>query len=224
MNTHLHLLEAYTNLLRAWDAPQLRQSLNALILIMLEHIIDRRRGRMKMHFNAGWTSLTHQVSYGHDIEASWLLVEAAEVLGDPELLTEARQVALHMAQVVHDEGLNSDGSLRDHDQSNEKTWWVQAEALVGFLNAYQLSGKPHFLQAFTGSWQFIQEALLDRQHGEWIWGLDASGAPAPLYKAGLWKAPYHNGRACLEVIRRLQEIRPQDVPSPGQRLAPDSTP
>jgi mannobiose 2-epimerase len=206
MNTHLHMLEAYTNLLRAWESPQLRDRLHALIRIMLEHIIDQKSGQMELHFSAEWKSLTDHVSYGHDIEASWLLVEAAELLGDEKLLAEVVQLALYMAQVVYDEGLNSDGSLRDEGQSDDRTWWVQTEAMVGFLNAYQLNGKQHFLQASLGCWQYGQEALLDRRYGEWIWGLDTNGSPIPREKAGLWKAPYHNGRACMEIKRRIEQL------------------
>ena len=162
MNTHLHMLEAYTNLLRAWESPQLRDRLYALIRIMLEHIIDQKARQMKLHFSTEWKSLTDHVSYGHDIEASWLLVEAAELLGDEELLAEVKQLALYMAQVVYDEGLNSDGSLRDEDLCDDRTWWVQAEAMVGFLNAYQLNGKQHFLKASLGCWQYVQEVTVPK--------------------------------------------------------------
>jgi mannobiose 2-epimerase len=175
---------------------------------MLERIIDRQAGQMKMHFNAEWRSLTNHVSYGHDIEASWLLVEAAELLGDKKLLAEVVRTALNMAQVTYDEGLNDDGSLPDDDQSGDRTWWVQAEAVVGFLNAYQLSGEKHFLEASYGCWQYIQDRLIDRRYGEWIWGVDGEGRPMARDKAGLWKAPYHNGRACMEVRQRLQAARP----------------
>ncbi|MFN2254559.1 MAG: AGE family epimerase/isomerase [Candidatus Promineifilaceae bacterium] len=208
MNTHLHMLEAYTNLLRAWDSAVLRGRLRVLIDLMLERIIDRQAGQMKMHFNAEWRSLTNHVSYGHDIEASWLLVEAAELLGDKKLLAEVVRTALNMAQVTYDEGLNDDGSLPDDDQSGDRTWWVQAEAVVGFLNAYQLSGEKHFLEASYGCWQYIQDRLIDRRYGEWIWGVDGEGRPMARDKAGLWKAPYHNGRACMEVRQRLHAARP----------------
>ncbi len=207
MNTHLHMLEAYSNLLRAWDSPQLRARLHALVQIMREQIINQETGQMKLHFTAAWRSLTESVSYGHDIEASWLLVEAAELLGDEELLGGIIPTAIQMAQVVYDEGLNEDGSLRDDDQNDDRTWWIQAEAMVGFLNAYQLSGETHFLNASTNCWRYVQDALLDRRCGEWIWGLDSDGAPIPRSKAGLWKAPYHNGRACMEINRRIARLR-----------------
>ena len=161
---------------------------------------------MKLHFTADWRSLTSHVSYGHDIEASWLLVEAAEVLGDEALLDEVRQLSHHMAQTAYDEGLEWDGSLREQEGSGDKVWWVQAEAMVGFFNAYQLRAEPHFLQASLACWQAVQETLIDRQYGEWIYGRDGSGRPLAREKSGLWKAPYHNGRACLEIMRRIEQL------------------
>ncbi len=209
MNTHLHLLEAYTNLLRAWDTPLMRRSLRTLIAIMLDRIIDRPAGEMKLHFSADWRVLGGHISYGHDIEASWLLVEAAQALGDDALLAETQRVSLRMAQAAYENGLNADGSLRDDDQGDTRTWWVQAEAVVGFFNAYELCGESHFLAAALGCWRYIDEALLDRRHGEWIWGRDAKGVPVPRPKAGLWKTPYHNGRACMEIKQRLQQMGSQ---------------
>lgn len=211
MNTHLHLLEAYTNLLRAWDNAQLRDSLRTLIDIMLTHIIDQTTGHMRLHFSRDWQSLTAHVSYGHDIEASWLLVEAAEVLGDEELLAHVQQVALHMAQVAYDEALEADGSLRYEDHDTDRVWWAQAEAMVGFLNAYQLSGSPHFLEASWNCWQYVQTSLIDRQYGEWFCGRTAVGDLMPGVKAGAWKTPYHNGRCCLEIRQRAQKIKKEQV-------------
>ena len=206
MNTHLHILEAYTNLLRAWDNPQLRESLYALILIILNKIIDQSTGHMKLHFSANWRSLTSVVSYGHDIEASWLLVEAAEVLGDADLLAEVKKVAIHMAQVAFEEALAADGSLLYEDDDTDRVWWAQAEAIVGFFNAYQMSGKAHFLDASLNCWQYVQDAIIDRQYGEWIGGVTAEGQLMPGAKAGPWKTPYHNGRCCLEIMRRIDEL------------------
>ena len=211
MNTHLHLLEAYTNLLRAWDNDQLRGSLRTLINIMLTHIIDQATGHMKLHFSRDWQSLTTHVSYGHDIEASWLLVEAAEVLGDDDLLASVQQVALHMAQVAHDEALDADGSLRYEDHDTDRVWWAQAEAMVGFFNAYQLSGRSHFLEASWHCWQYVQTSLIDRENGEWFCGRKAAGNLMPGAKADAWKTPYHNGRSCLEIMQRTQKIKQEQV-------------
>ena len=206
MNTHLHLLEAYTNLLRAWDNAQLRESLRTLIDIMLNAIIDQATGHMKLHFSRDWQSLTPPISYGHDIEASWLLVEAAEVLGDVDLLASVQQVALHMAQAAYDKALDADGSLRYEDHDTDRIWWAQAEAMVGFLNAYQLNGNPQFLEASLNCWRYVQMALVDHENGEWFYGRTASGDLMPGVKAGAWKTPYHNGRSCLEIMQRINKL------------------
>ena len=206
MNTHLHILEAYTNLLRAWDNKQLRHRLRALINMMLNHIVDQSRGQMMLHFSSDWQSLTPHISYGHDIEASWLLVEAAEVLGDEGLLAEVKRIAIHMAQAAFEQGVAPDGSMLCEDHDTDRHWWPQAEAMVGFLNAYQLTKQEHFLNASIGSWQFIQENIIDHQYGEWIWGLSDGGAPINREKAGPWKTPYHNGRSCLEIMTRIKQL------------------
>lgn len=206
MNTHLHMLEAYTNLLRAWDDDQIRRSLRLIIRIMLDHVIDQTSGRLKLHFTTDWQSLTPHISYGHDIEASWLLVEAAEALGDADLLAEVIPAALHMAQATYEEGLADDGSLRYENHNPDRIWWAQAEAMVGFMNAYQLSGEPHFLEASMNCWGYVKNEMIDRQNGEWFWGRTASGDLVSDEKAGSWKAPYHNGRSCLEIMRRVREL------------------
>jgi mannobiose 2-epimerase len=211
MNTHLHVLEAYSNLLRAWDDAGLRSRLQALIHTMQHRILNRDTQQFSLFFDRAWRPLSDRVSYGHDIEGSWLLVEAAEVLGDPGLLAQVREVALRMAYATLERGVDTDGGLLDEGDASgpmghHKHWWPQAEAMVGFLNAYQLNGDPRFLEASLSSWRFIREHIVDEEHGEWFATVDAHGRPLDLEKAGLWKTPYHNARACLEVIARIQEM------------------
>jgi mannobiose 2-epimerase len=211
MNTHLHILEAYTNLLRTWDDGGLKASLQALIHIILRHILNRETHHLSLFFDREWRSLSDIVSYGHDIECSWLLVEAAEVLGNPELLAQVQEAALQMAYATLEHGVDADGGLFDAGTpsgvtGHAKDWWPQAEALVGFLNAYQLNGDPRFLDASLASWHFVQEYLVDREYGEWFETIDELGCPLDRAKAGLWKTPYHNGRACLEIMGRVQEL------------------
>lgn len=211
MNTHLHLLEAYTNLLRVWDTPRLRASLSQLLAVTLTHLIDAETGHFKLHFDAAWQSLTPHVSYGHDIEGSWLLMEAAEVLGDPALLAQAQPIALKMAEATLLEGLDFDGGLFNEGGpagliDTNKDWWPQAEAMVGFLNAYQLSGDPRFLAASLNSWEFIDRFIIDHTHGEWFWAVDRKGVPHNREKIGLWKVCYHNGRACMEIVQRIDHL------------------
>jgi mannobiose 2-epimerase len=213
MNTHLHVLEGYTNLLRVWDDAGLRVSLRRLLETTMDRIVDGPH--FKMFFDMQWAPISDHVSFGHDIEGSWLIEEAAEVLGDPGLIGRARVLAVRMAQAVYDEGLDTDGSLfyeASHGRlvDPNKHWWAQAEAVVGFYNAWQVSGDEHFRTAAYRVWEYIEESVVDRVHGEWHAKLKPDGTP---WKAaedpdaclvGAWKCPYHNGRVCFEMIERLR--------------------
>jgi cellobiose epimerase len=209
MNTHLHMMEAYANLARAWDNTSLRQCLRDLVEIFLNHIISPKNHHFLLFFDEDWTPKSDVVSFGHDIEGSWLLCEAAETLGDPELLDRAQKEALRMAQVVFNEALDSDGGLLYEAENgkiidSDKHWWPQSEAVVGFLNAFQLSGKKHFRDAAARSWDFIDRFIVDHKNGEWFWKVSREGIPSDeKYKVDPWKCPYHNSRTCFEVMARL---------------------
>ena len=208
MNTHLHILEAYANLYRVWPDPQLRQQVKALLVDFADRIIDPKTHHLTLFFDESWQPQPAAISFGHDVEAAWLLLEAAEVLGEVDLVERFRRTAVQLAAAAA-EGLTPDGGLRYELEPGghwaaDKHWWVQAEAMVGFYNAYQVSGEAHFQAKAAGAWQFIQQHLLDRENGEWFWGVRPDYSPMPGEdKAGFWKCPYHNGRACLEMLRRL---------------------
>jgi mannobiose 2-epimerase len=209
MNTHLHLLEAYAALLRLREEPTVRFRLRELIEIFLRRILNPATRHFILFFDELWLPRSNKVSFGHDIEGSWLLCEAAEILGDAELLARVRAVAVQMAAAVLEQGIDADGGLLyEADPTgiidSDKHWWPQAEAVVGFLNAWQLSGQHRFLRAAERSWAFIETFIVDSQHGEWFWLVSKSGQPgADLDKVGPWKCPYHNSRACFEAMERL---------------------
>ena len=208
MNTNLHVLEAYANLYRVWPDARLATQLGGLLDTFERHIVDPITHHMHLFFTAEWQHSADLVSYGHDIEASWLLPEAADVLGDPTRIERSKRLAVVMA-LAAEEGLQSDGSLYhelDHTRQHTDThreWWVSAEAMVGFLNAYQLTDDALFWELSVGAWTFAKTHLLDNQHGEWFWGVyEDYSRMTTEDKIGFWKCPYHNTRACLEVMER----------------------
>ncbi len=210
MNTHLHVLEAYATLARACDDERVRERLRILVEIFLTRVVHPTGSYLTMFFDETWAPQSAHRSFGHDIEASWLLCEAAEVLGDDELSARVRDVSLKMAQSVYERGLDDDGFglLYEADAGGvtdaDKHWWAQAEAVVGFVNAYQLGGGDHFLKAAANVWEFIDRHVVDRENGEWFWKTSRAGVPAnDLPKLSQWKCPYHNGRMCFEVGLRL---------------------
>ena len=210
MNTHLHVLEAYANLYRCWPDAQLAQRLRGLLDTFLTHILDAQIGHLRLFFAADWTPVADLVSYGHDIEAAWLLREAAQVLGDEALLAQVEAAGQRLVEATA-AALLPDGSLpHELDRATgyldrHREWWVSAEAMVGFLDAYELTGDPAHLHRSHQAWRFAQRHLLDHAHGEWRWGVHDDYRPMTEQdKVGFWKCPYHNARACLEVLHRCQ--------------------
>ena len=219
MNNHLHVLEAYTNLYRVWRDPRVAERLRELIELFLTRILDEWNRHLNHFFDEAWNVRSNTYTFGHDIEATWLLCEAAEELGDATLQKWVTRTALAMAETTLREGRNGEGGLcyegrdgRIIDPGCE--CWPQAEAIVGFLNAFQLSGEEKFLIAARQNWDYIQRRLVDRVHGEWFWRINPDGQPdAKLPKVSEWKGPYHGSRACLEALRRLAAIGRTDQPS-----------
>jgi mannobiose 2-epimerase len=212
MNTHLHILEAYTNLYRIWKDPRLENALENTIQLFLDRFVDSQTFHLNLFFDENWTLKSNLISYGHDIECAWLLHEAAEILGIPELVKKTGELAVQMAR-ENFQGLDKDGGLfyeffpSELRLDTDKHWWPQAEAMVGYFNAYQLSGEQDFALKALGSWEFIKKYMVDSKYGEWYWSVDREGTPQTAKeKAGFWKCPYHNGRACMEIISRINHI------------------
>lgn len=222
MNTHLHVLEGFANLYRIWQDEGLKERIKELIHIFLDHIIDPDTHHLILFFDDQWHSRSNALSYGHDIEAAWLVQEAAEILGDEALIERVKGRSVQVADAAA-RGLDQDGGLwyeKDLDQNHlvkEKHWWPQSEAMVGFLNAWQISGEESYLDKSVGSWHFVQNHILDQKGGEWVWGVKEDYSKMEGEdKVGVWKCPYHNSRACIEVIRRVTAIENN---SPKHELA-----
>jgi mannobiose 2-epimerase len=211
-NTHLHIMEAYTRLLLLWPDPGLKEALATLVEVMLSRIVNPETGHLGLFFAEDWALRSDRISYGHDIEAAWLLTWAADVLGDPELSSRIRPLAVKIAEVTLAEGVDKDGGVYNQGSPSgltdtNKEWWPQAEAVVGFLNAYELSGDDRFLAAAFRTWDFIELRLIDRTRGEWFRGVTRDGRVLDNeLKVSFWKCPYHNGRTALEATRRLREL------------------
>ena len=223
MNTNLHVMEAYTNLYRTLPVvfadsksiqAEVGQSLANLITVTQEKIVQKN-AHLGMFFDMDWNLLADEISYGHDIEASWLLWEAACELKDEELKEQIRADVIKMAEVALDEGFDKEnGCLENfllHSTTNPKrdrtrVWWNQAEAMNGFYNAWQMTGHQKYQEACIQQWNWIQNYQVDKTNGEWWSALDQNGTPILAEdKGGNWKTSYHNGRTCLELLRRSQE-------------------
>lgn len=209
MNTHLHILEGYTNLYNIWKDENLCQQIKNLIRIFTDKIVDPLNHHFRLFFDTDWKPKDDQISFGHDIEGSWLIQEAANVIGEDTMIAETRQLSIHMVKAVLLSGYDVDHGLIYEIKpgghiDDDKHWWPQAEAMVGLVNAYQLSHDPAYLDLAMNVWDFIKAKIIDKNGGEWFFRVNQKGVPyLEEDKAGFWKCPYHNSRACLEILKRL---------------------
>lgn len=203
MNTHLHILEPYTNLLRVWRNPSLEKAQKELIQVFCDHIVSAKTHHLVLFFDEKWNEKSTVISYGHDIEAAWLLHEAAEVLGEAALLEKVKSVSLSIVKAAY-EGLQEDGSMiyesKGRHFDRDRHWWIQAETVAGSVCAYLISGEAYYLETAKKTWKYIREHIVDRLNGEWVWSAYPDGKQNHTDdKAGFWKCPYHNARMCMEV-------------------------
>jgi mannobiose 2-epimerase len=209
MATQLHVLEAYGNLYRSWPDKQLRQRITGLLAAFEDQIVDPASGHLRLFFTAEWEPRSVILSYGHEIETAWLLSEAARIGGDVEWIKKADVLAIRLAGAAA-EGLDTDGGLWNGKEVDaivgEKHWWPQAEAMVGFLHVWELTGEEIWWERSVNCWNFVERYIKAAGEREWHRGVLADHSPMPGQdKAGFWKCPYHNSRACMEVVRRLTD-------------------
>ena len=209
MNTHLHLMEAYTTLYKVWKDDLLKSRLIGLVDNFTVHIINPETYHFILFQDELWRSKSDHVSFGHDIEGSWLLCEAAEVLGDQDLIKKINDVAIKMVDKSIAEGFTINYTIyAERDGKGQLCesieWWQQAEAIVGFINVYQITRDERCLDWAMQCWQVIEDKVVDKNDGEWYFGILPDGKPDHTKcKVSEWKGPYHNTRACMEILNRL---------------------
>lgn len=209
-NTHLHVLEAYTTLNKIHPTPEITAALRYNIELFDKYMIDKNTYHLRMFLDHDWKDHSPGFTYGHDIEASWLIAKALESLGDDAYTKALMPTLINIAEVTLNEGMGAHGHVMDaYDFATQQylpdiVWWVQAEALVGFLFAYSETKEKKYFTAAEAIWEFIKNFQIDKKHGEWFWlaNLDNSqNHTSP--KVGFWKCPYHNGRAMMEAAQYL---------------------
>lgn len=209
-NTHLHILEAYTNLYRVWPKAELKQRIVRLLTIFRTNIYDENTTYYRVFFNAQWESILDMKSFGHDIESSWLVYEALKVIGE-ESNSKWMEMVIKPAYSILKSDLNDDGSLIYEEVegkvNRKKVWWVQAEAMVGFYNAYELTKSEPFLVAAKKVWTYTEKNIIDqREGGEWLAELDENHCSVKAPVVEPWKLAYHNTRCCLEMMVRISKV------------------
>lgn len=209
MNTHLHIIEPYTNLYSVWEDSKLKRNIQDLLEIFQQKILNNQAMQFHLFFDMDWTVKSTEISYGHDIESAWLLCDAARVIKDTTWISEMEKLAIKIVDKVLKDGIDKDGSLfyEDHEGKidRDKHWWVQAEAIIGLVDVYKISKDSKYLDSAMQIWDFVKTNIIDKKQGGWFWRVDINGKPVMSdYKVGFWKCPYHNTRALIESYNRLK--------------------
>jgi mannobiose 2-epimerase len=208
MNTHLHIMEAYSRLYDVAPDETLKESLRELVTIMCDETQNERHS-FELFFSRDWQVQSVNHSYGHDIEGAWLIWDAAAKVFSTHELDTIRATVLEMTDAVQTFGVDSDGAVcnewvKDQFVDMTRVWWVQAESVVGFINAWEMTGEDTYLASASKPWGVIKNMFIDAEHGEWHRQTNRYGdVDVTEPKVSSWKCPYHNGRACLEIMSRL---------------------
>lgn len=210
MNTLLHVFEAYTEFYRVTKDPFTGERLRFMMDLFADKVYNRELKRQEVFFDRTWNSLIDLYSYGHDIETSWLMDRGLEVLADPAYTEKLAPITAEIAEAIYEKAYVNHSLMNEAEKGVDDTtrvWWIQAETVVGFINAWQKKpGEKKFLQAAEDVWEYIRKYLVDPREGsEWFWCVEADGTPIHKPIVEPWKCPYHNGRMCMEVIRRMSD-------------------
>lgn len=211
MNTSLHLMEAYACLYRVWPDPRMAERLRNMVELFLDKIIDKNTYHLINFMDRTWNRTSQVDSYGHDIECSWLLHEAASLLGDEQLLKRVEETSVKMAETVV-EAIQPDGSIvyekdlaTGHVQT-DRSWWAEVETIVGYFNAWEISGNEKYLDYSLNCWNYTRDHFVDKTNGGWFPNVKENGEVGRGDKAGHWICPYHNGRMCMEIMERVEKL------------------
>ena len=204
MNTHIHLMEAFTNLYLAWPDPEVRDAVLELLDIFQTHLYNADTGHLILYCDDDWNVLDSEDSYGHDIETSWLMCESAGAVGDEALVEKVRRQAVRMVDAALAEGLTPEGAMKMEGPRPVYQWWSECETVVGCINAWQITGEKKYFDAAVKCWEFTDRVFVDHEAGGWFKETDLSFVPDPsVPKASLWNCPYHNARMGFEAVARL---------------------
>lgn len=208
MNTHIHVIEAYTNLYKVWPTEELKDRLDNLLKIHYQRIYNEETKSLGVFFDENWKSILDIKSFGHDIEASWLIDETLKTINEKN--QDYDEMVIDIAYEVAKHAIADDGSMYNEQVNGhiDKTriWWVQAEAIVGFMNAYEKTNDKAFLILAKNVWNYTKQNIIDkRENGEWFWSIEPDGSITKRNIGEPWKVSYHNGRFCLEIIERMSE-------------------
>lgn len=209
MNTLLHVFEAYTELYRVAKLPEVGERLHWIMETFAHKVYNPELHRQEVFFDKNMKSILDLHSYGHDIETAWLIDRGVEVLGDPKMEELLSPITRDLTAQIYKVAFNGHSLANECEKgvvNTHRIWWVQAETVIGFLNGYQKDpSKKEYLEAAESEWQFIKDYVIDKRSGsEWYWEVDENGKPYPDRPiVEPWKCPYHNGRMCMEVMKRL---------------------
>ena len=209
MNTLLHVLEAYTELYRVSKDKEVEERLKWIMDTFAEKVYNSELERQEVFFDKNYNSIIDLHSYGHDIETAWLMDRTVDVLGDETYRQKMTPITKALTKKIYEVAFDGHSLSNECDKGvvdTNRVWWVQAETVVGFLNGYEKDpSKVEYKEAAEAEWQFIKDHVIDPRNGsEWFWLVRQDGSPVegePIVEP--WKCPYHNGRMCMEVIRRL---------------------